>query len=421
MKCDLCQPLLSAYSDGVLDGADREAVREHVDACVHCQNELRALQSLKSLLASCNGSSAPSNMVSHIFAAVQSAPSLPSLTCDEALFLLSPYIDNELDETDSRRVLNHVAACDDCHAELCALERQSVILGAMPEMRAPVALKEAILERVSLPQESWLAGLFNRVRTAVTLQPRWSYGFATATVAVLGAVFASHFRPASQPIEKNPSVAAGSKMVAVTPLKRNDEVAPSVTDDAGSTAQLADAGGSKVETVATDVGKGAVTVMQASLSVKNTNGAQPSKANKSSAKIRPPHRNEAIPESLLVSLDKGAVKPNGSQFDIPDDPMPMPDVMPETGNGNTSETIEDVSTLLASAPTVSYHSGGLNVPEESESPAAPAKVVSAPRKIPLGSTMLPLPKGDSVKGRVILKGRRMDGLPRGAVVASFGS
>lgn len=420
MKCDVCQPLLSVYVDDVLDDAEREAVRAHVDACAHCQNELRALQSLKSLLASCNGSSAPSNMVSHIFAAVQSAPSLPSLTCDETLFLLSPYIDNELDETDARRVLNHVAVCDACYAELCALERQSLMLSAMPEVRAPAALKEAILERVAQLPEGWWTGLLHRVRTAVILQPRWSYGWATATAVVLGVVLASHFRPVSQPVEKSPAAATAPRVAVVTPPRR-DEVSPSVSDKASRPITLA-AAEDRSKSVAPVVKRHTATVVSASLVVKKTNVVQPPRANKSSAKIRLPHRDEAIPESLLVSLDKSAVKPSVSQFDLPEDPMPMPEVMSGTRNSEMSEAGEDVTSLLASAPTVSYHSGGLNVPEESESPAAPAKVASAPRKIPLGPMMLPLPKGDSFKGQYNpFRGRRTDGLPRRAVIASFGS
>jgi len=417
MKCDLCQPLLSAYSDEMLDGTNREAVREHVDACVHCQHELRALQDLKSLLASCHGSSAPSNMVSRIFAAAQSAPPLPSLTCDEALFLLSPYMDNELDDTDSRRVLNHLAVCDDCYAELCALERQSAMLGAMPEVCAPVGLKEAILERVALPQESWLAGLLHRARAAVALQPRWAYGFATATVVVLGAVVASHLRPTSPPLVMTPAITEAPRGGTGAPSQRN-EVSPPVKREAGNTAQWAASGDSRIRTIAATSKTVPAAAVPVSPTVKHPNGIQSPKVNKSGGKVKPPHRDEATPESLLVSLEKG-VKPNGSQFDIPDEPLTAE--TPETGNGNTSETVEDVSTLLASAPTVGYHSGGLNVPEESESAAAPSKVAAAPRKIPLGSTMLPLPKGDSFKGQPVpLRGLRRDGLPRRPVIASFG-
>ncbi|MCS6861728.1 MAG: zf-HC2 domain-containing protein, partial [Abditibacteriales bacterium] len=417
MKCDLYQPLLSAYSDGVLDGAERQAVREHVNLCADCEHELRTLQSLKSLLASCDSVSAPSDMVRHIFAAVQSAPPLPSLTCDEALFLLSPYMDDELDETAARRVLNHVAVCDACYAELRALERQSIMLGALPETPAPAALKEAILERVAQLSAGWLMRLLHRLRTAVTLQPQWSYGVATAAVVLMGAVFASHFRPTAPPVAERPYVAAAPKTAAPQPLKQDKE-SPSVPEKAGSTARLAESRGSKVETVASDAGKSAPVVRLASLTAKKTFGVPPSKAHRADAKIKTPLRNEAAPESLLVNLDKGTVKPSLSQLDLPEEPTPTMIEMLETVSRHASETNEDVSSLLASAPTVSYHAGGLNLPEENETSASPAKVAAAPRKIPLGSTILPLPKGDSFKGQYNpLKGRRIDDLPRRVVIA----
>ncbi len=47
MTCDELRPLISAYADGELDGADRDRVRRHLDECDACRREYDATVELK--------------------------------------------------------------------------------------------------------------------------------------------------------------------------------------------------------------------------------------------------------------------------------------------------------------------------------------------------------------------------------------
>lgn len=430
MKCEQYQSLLSTYSDGVLSEADRARVDQHLERCEHCQREGRALQRMKVMLSYCAETPVPTDLVSRIMDAAQRTPLLPSATCDEVVYLLSPYIDNELDEINSRRVLNHMAVCDDCYAELHTLEQQSALVGVIPALRAPAALKEAILERVAHQPQGWFAHLLNRARAAGTLPPRWSYGFAAAATAVLAVVCAPYFGRSPALVAQSPKRIEPSptRVVLMSPATQSSETK---TEDAhraepGSLDML------PVQPAILPPTTGGVTVTPASLPMTSPKAVAPPNKMKPHAKSRPQPGGHM--EAVIKALDNGA-KPNSNNFNLPEEalsaPSDMKDMMNninmatrmsdrDMGNGSASETDEDVTSLLVSTPTLPYDTG-LNLPEDGDASAPPTQAASASRKIPLKNSAFPLPQGSEAKGSATLRGRRMDGLPRRAIIASFGS
>jgi outer membrane lipoprotein-sorting protein len=62
MNCAECKELLVAYLEGLLAGAEKQAVEEHLHACETCRTELQELQNLQQRLARNGSASAGTNL-----------------------------------------------------------------------------------------------------------------------------------------------------------------------------------------------------------------------------------------------------------------------------------------------------------------------------------------------------------------------
>lgn len=66
MECEEAKELLSEYMDGLLDGARRALVEEHLNACEGCRHELASLKALVEELGSLDTVPVPENFLSRI-------------------------------------------------------------------------------------------------------------------------------------------------------------------------------------------------------------------------------------------------------------------------------------------------------------------------------------------------------------------
>ena len=74
MNCTICQPLLSAYIDESMTGADRAAIEAHVRQCAECHALAQDLRAIRSATASLEPLIPPAR-VWHQIAAATAAPS----------------------------------------------------------------------------------------------------------------------------------------------------------------------------------------------------------------------------------------------------------------------------------------------------------------------------------------------------------
>jgi anti-sigma factor (TIGR02949 family) len=69
-----------------------------------------------------------------------------ALQCEEALDLLEPFLDGDLDAGDADRLRGHLAACPACAAELAFAERVQRELRALPQPECPPELLARVVQ-----------------------------------------------------------------------------------------------------------------------------------------------------------------------------------------------------------------------------------------------------------------------------------
>jgi anti-sigma factor RsiW len=69
------------------------------------------------------------------------------LRCDEALDLLEPYLDGDLEAGEAGRVRRHLERCPECAAELALAGRIQAGLRALPELDCPPEILEKVKRR----------------------------------------------------------------------------------------------------------------------------------------------------------------------------------------------------------------------------------------------------------------------------------
>jgi anti-sigma factor (TIGR02949 family) len=80
------------------------------------------------------------------------------MKCYEVQEHLSAWLDGEVPEDLRPRLVEHLAACPACQAELAALERLDAALAEL-EAPAPRDLAAGVLRRLSRPTPSWVRSL----------------------------------------------------------------------------------------------------------------------------------------------------------------------------------------------------------------------------------------------------------------------
>jgi len=68
------------------------------------------------------------------------------LSCEEALDLIEPFLDGDLDAGDAERLRGHLAACAACVAELGFAERVQRELRALPQPECPPAVMARVVQ-----------------------------------------------------------------------------------------------------------------------------------------------------------------------------------------------------------------------------------------------------------------------------------
>lgn len=71
------------------------------------------------------------------------------MSCETMKAQLSAYMDGVLDETQARRVEEHLASCDACRSELIGLEELRDEVGSLTQVKAPADFKSALMDRIS--------------------------------------------------------------------------------------------------------------------------------------------------------------------------------------------------------------------------------------------------------------------------------
>ncbi len=79
--------------------------------------------------------------------------SIKPLACEAAREMMFDYIDGELRESDSKRLLSHISECEECKREL-STRREILALIGSSEKSAPDALYNGVMEKIAdIPQE----------------------------------------------------------------------------------------------------------------------------------------------------------------------------------------------------------------------------------------------------------------------------
>jgi anti-sigma factor (TIGR02949 family) len=139
INCEQISPILSAYLDGELSKAEREAVEWHLRECERCRSELRELERVKSFARQVEEVQPPISLRERIMARVAKEKE-----CEVVRPLLTLYADGDISEADREKVEEHIAMCEDCKEELEGERKLKELLHSLPEVEAPRYLRQRI-------------------------------------------------------------------------------------------------------------------------------------------------------------------------------------------------------------------------------------------------------------------------------------
>lgn len=106
---------------------------------------------------------------------------IEDLTCHDALDLIEPYVDGDLEPAEAGRLRSHLEGCRACAAELALAERIQTELRALPQLDCPPEIVERVRREGAqgaqiaqilpfrLPARSWGAFLPVRLAAAAAL------------------------------------------------------------------------------------------------------------------------------------------------------------------------------------------------------------------------------------------------------------
>lgn len=195
ITCEQISPLLSAYLDGELSQAERETVEWHLRECEVCRSELKELEEAKNFTLQLGEVQPPLSLRARIMARVEKEK-----VCETIRPLLGAYLDGEVSETDSSRVEEHLASCEECKKELEAEMKVRQLLQTVPEVEPPLYLR---------------ARIYATIERKPVLIRRFALGFATLAAAASLVFFALPVNQTTPPAEK-PVVVAQQKHTSQT-------------------------------------------------------------------------------------------------------------------------------------------------------------------------------------------------------------
>lgn len=139
MRCADTREILVAWLDGELSPEEADRVESHLGSCPACMRERAALETSGALLARLDPPGMPeSGLAARVMKAVKSGV---DPWCLHVRRELVAFADGELPATEARPVEEHLAECDACDRERCALVRTGAALGAweLPPLDADIA------------------------------------------------------------------------------------------------------------------------------------------------------------------------------------------------------------------------------------------------------------------------------------------
>ncbi len=141
--------------------------------------------------------------------------------------LLSPFLDDALDERERERVLRHLDGCAECRGHLASLRRTLEVVRSLDPAKVPDGFRAAVRARL----EAGAAPVQPR-----RWQPRWSWpvALAAAAVVIVGVFSANLFREIRPPagVEQSERAGPGLAQAPSRDLRSTGPAAPSPSPQA---------------------------------------------------------------------------------------------------------------------------------------------------------------------------------------------
>lgn len=177
------------------------------------------------------------------------------MRCQDALEMLSPYLDGVLTPAEREAVRVHLACCPNCSAELEELRASLRLLQELPELTPPAGFRAGVMEKIDqqpapqqVPQhKSWL----NRV-TGVARSTWYRTAAVAAVMAMTLGLTALWEKDGNQFLPVDPK--HNDAVVAVQEPKQPGNDQPAPKDDVSAPVQEPDTSTAKPDTVSPDDG-----------------------------------------------------------------------------------------------------------------------------------------------------------------------
>jgi anti-sigma factor RsiW len=120
ITCEFVNTLLSAYIDGEINSAEKEAIETHLAQCILCQEELDILRQLsikvKNLFIN------EKFDIPDLSTAVLDRLQNDTISCENVIAELSAYFDGELEPAQYFAIDDHLSTCSECKTKYHQLE-----------------------------------------------------------------------------------------------------------------------------------------------------------------------------------------------------------------------------------------------------------------------------------------------------------
>ena len=83
--------------------------------------------------------------LARLFSVVGTSDTVPAVTCQEFVELVTEYLEGTLSPTDSVRFAAHIDRCDGCHAHLVQFRQTIAIVGHLPPESIDPVAEETLL------------------------------------------------------------------------------------------------------------------------------------------------------------------------------------------------------------------------------------------------------------------------------------
>ncbi len=164
---------LIEYADGEAPLSKRVRVETHLQTCRRCAAALAKVQSAASAVGALGAAPAPDDLRERVAERVR-VRHAPEVSCRRALPLIHQCLDRCILPADETVLEQHLSGCGLCRAELAGLAAAKRLVGALPGVESPAAVREAVAaaRRGRAWEMPWTA--------------RWVPALAAASVVMIG-------------------------------------------------------------------------------------------------------------------------------------------------------------------------------------------------------------------------------------------